>query len=206
MVLSLSEPVPETLVQARGRPQHITRDGRFVILAPFAVSGDPTTRQIRVIDTVERRVSVVAESKDQLLHSGFLSADEQWLAFHAANSPVTRQLFVIPFRGTALVPSAEWIAVSNGEQLDREPRWSADGGLIYFLSERDGSRCIWAQKLDKRTKKPAGEPFAVFHAHSARLNLNTGSDTGVHGLSIVHGQILVTMVERTGDLWLARWD
>jgi len=32
-------------------------------------------------------------------------------------------------------------------------RWSPDDGVIYFISGRDSFRCIWAQRLDPRTKR-----------------------------------------------------
>jgi len=28
-----------------------------------------------------------------------------------------------------------------------QPRWSTSGRLLYFISARDGSQCIWAQRL-----------------------------------------------------------
>ena len=44
-------------------------------------------------------------------------------------------------------------------QSDLCPIWSPDGNLLYFLSERDGFRCIWGQKLDPASKRPLGAPF-----------------------------------------------
>ena len=38
------------------------------------------------------------------------------------------------------------------------PCFSPDGSLLYFLSERDGHRCIWARKLDPVPRKPASDP------------------------------------------------
>jgi hypothetical protein len=52
-------------------------------------------------------------------------------------------------------------------------------------------------------RRPVGEPFPVFHAHSARLTLNLGTDTGINGLSIMPGKVIVTMAENTGNVWLA---
>jgi Tol biopolymer transport system component len=36
--------------------------------------------------------------------------------------------------------------------LDREATWSADGNTIYFLSDRDGFRGMWARNLNAKTK------------------------------------------------------
>ena len=43
--------------------------------------------------------------------------------------------------------------------------WSPDGRLVYLLLDRDGFRCLWAQRLDAATKQPLGTPFAVQHWH-----------------------------------------
>jgi hypothetical protein len=48
-----------------------------------------------------------------------------------------------PFRDGVAPEEKEWIGVTDGSTLDVEPRWSPDGSLIYFLSDRDQSRCIW---------------------------------------------------------------
>jgi hypothetical protein len=61
-------------------------------------------------------------------------------------------------------PVTEWIAIADG-QSDAAPVWSPDGNLLYFFSDIDGSRCIWARRLDLKTKRPVGEPFAVLHRH-----------------------------------------
>ena len=47
-----------------------------------------------------------------------------------------------------------------------------------------------------------GAPFAVFHAHDARISL---ADQGVPYLSASHGKMLFNMAERTGNIWMAEW-
>jgi Tol biopolymer transport system component len=87
--------------------------------------------------------------------------------------------------------------------MDREPRWSPDGKLIYFLSDRDGFRCVWAQPVDLTRRAVRGSPFPAYHAHSARITLDLGADTGPNGLAIAPGKMIVTMAENTGNIWLA---
>jgi Tol biopolymer transport system component len=93
------------------------------------------------------------------------SRDNAWITFYLVTSPTTRQIFITPFRDEASIDQKEWIAVTDGSTLDFEPRWSPDGSLIYFLSDRDQFRCIWAQRLDRVTKRPVSTAFEVYPFH-----------------------------------------
>jgi Tol biopolymer transport system component len=139
----------------------------------------------------------------ELIHSPQFSRDGRWIAFHVVTSAVTRRLFMVRYEGARLYSEAEWIPVSDGKTMDREPRWSPSGNVLYFLSTRDGNNCIWAQRLDPPTKRPNGEPIAILHLHSARLSLNS-ADTGLIGLSVTAGRIIFSMRERTGNIWMTR--
>jgi hypothetical protein len=58
------------------------------------------------------------------------------------------------------------------------------------------------QRLDVVTRRPVGAPFAVFHAHDARISL---ANQGVITLSVSHDKMLFHMYERTGNIWMAEW-
>ena len=75
--------------------------------------------------------------------------------------------------------------------------------MIYNISERDGFRCVWAQRVNPVTKRPLGDPFAVFHSHNARLSLGTGTD--VTFSDVGPDKIVFNMSERTGNIWMAEW-
>jgi hypothetical protein len=97
----------------------------------------------------------------------------------------------------------EWIAVTDGLGLDREPQWSPDDNLIYFLSVRDQFQCIWAQRLDRVTKRPVSSAFPLYHFHRARLsswNLNSGYT----GLSVAQDKIVLSLKEGTGNIWMTK--
>jgi hypothetical protein len=140
---------------------------------------------------------------DKALHSPQFSHDGRWIAFHVATSEVTRRVYVVRYKGPRVHPESEWIAVSDGKTMDREPRWSPNGEQIYFLSTRDGYNCIWAQRLDPIGKRPAGEPVAILHLHSARRSLLV-ADTGPIGLAVAPDRIIFSMPEQTANIWLTR--
>ena len=95
------------------------------------------------------------------------------------------------------------IAVTDGASEEMEPAWSPNGELLYFLSDRDGFRCIWARRLNGASKQPAGDAFAVLHFHRARRSLRrmTGT-TGLIGLSVAPGRMVFSFGELTGNIWL----
>ena len=79
------------------------------------------------------------------------------------------------------------------------PRWSPDGRLVYYLSDRDGNLCVWAQRLDAVTKKPLGPPSAVPHEHSARYRMSVPAD--VARFDVANGVLVYWLAELTGNIW-----
>jgi hypothetical protein len=150
-------------------------------------SGEPTT--------------VVQHPKD-LLAGAHISPDSRWLGFVETVAPTRRRIFVVPLTGKLPVPQPEWIPITDGLGAEREPRWSPDGKLLYFLSERDGFRCFWAQRVDPATKHPAGAPFAVQHFHRTRFSIRY-PNTGTVGLGVARDKIVFAMRETTGNVWMA---
>jgi hypothetical protein len=149
-------------------------------------------------------VTPILKHPSQSVHSAQFSRDGRWIAFHVTTSPITRRLFVARYEGPRPYGENEWFPVSYGKALDREPRWSPNGNVIYFLSTRDGNHCIWAQRLDPTTKRAVGEQAAILHLHSARRSLSNINDSGVVGLSVTPDRIIFCMRERTGNIWMTK--
>src|SRR5262249_23700617 len=87
-----------------------------------------------------------------LLREGRFSPDGRWVAFYTANAPDQRQIHLIPSSAGAPVPPEKWLTVVG--DVASQPSWSADGSLLYHISERDGTVCLWEQRLDPLTKHP----------------------------------------------------
>jgi serine/threonine protein kinase len=132
------------------------------------------------------------------------SPDGRWVSFQIVIEAATRrQIFIAPVRGSAAAGEAEWIPVTDGSGLDRNAVWSPDGNLLYFLSERDGFRCFWAQRLEPAGKRPVGAAFPVYHFHQARNSLMPAQEVGRIGLSVTRNKIIFSMAETDGNIWLA---
>ena len=134
------------------------------------------------------------------LSSPRFSPDGRGVVFHAITGPVRRQIFVAPVVAGATAGESQWIPITDGQGLDRNAVFSPDANLLYFLSERDGFRCIWAQRLDRRFR-PVGAAFAVVHLHNSKRSLGAGG-TGAIGLGAAPGKLIFSAAEFSGNIWI----
>jgi Tol biopolymer transport system component/tRNA A-37 threonylcarbamoyl transferase component Bud32 len=130
-----------------------------------------------------------------------LSWDDRWITFYRELEPGHTKLLILPIRERP-VTDQDLIEVTDGSGYDIVPEFSPDGNVLYFFSERDSARCLWAQRLDPATKRPVGSPFPVQHFHSARLSTLTVK-SGQRALSVARDKIVLTMDERLGNIWMA---
>lgn len=153
---------------------------------------------LSLLDLATKRRTPFASYEGRMLWNARFSPDDRWIAFNATGQGESR-IFVAPVEDGHQVPERDWVLVA-GSGSDDKPRWSPDGNTLYFISERDGFRCIWAQKLDGH-KRPTGPVVPVFHGHDSRHSL---ADVGPGDLSIsvARDKLVFNMSERAGNLWL----
>jgi eukaryotic-like serine/threonine-protein kinase len=77
------------------------------------------------------------------------------IAFWGVNSAGQRDIFTVAADGGQVIP------VTNDAATDWNPDWSADGKLLYFLSDRDGSMNLWQVAIDEKSGQIRGQPEAV---------------------------------------------
>jgi serine/threonine protein kinase len=143
--------------------------------------------------------SVLLSHPRKNIHDVELSPDRQWAAFHLIN-PESGPLLVTPVREGKAAGEAEWFTIADYPGKNRRPWWSPDGNLLYFVSDRDGKSCIWAQRLAPSSKRPQGEAFPVSHFHQARLAITEG--TGTFGPAVSRDALVFRLLERSGDIWI----
>ncbi|HTU43555.1 MAG TPA: hypothetical protein VMF91_00735 [Bryobacteraceae bacterium] len=157
---------------------------------------------IASFDWKSNKKSTVLSSAKWPLYQARFSPDGQWLAFGEAVNYSTSRLFITPLHNGMAGPESEWIPIADANGWCDKPRWSPDGTLIYFISHRDGYRCLWAQHVARDTKRPVGQPFSVAHFHSARLSMmNIG--TGFLEIDVARQKVIFNLGELTGNIWLA---
>jgi Tol biopolymer transport system component len=135
---------------------------------------------------------------------GSFSPDDRWVLFLATAGPSRQQVYVVPYsENTSIADERQWIPITDGRSLDSHPRWSPEGKLVYYLSDRDGFRCLWARRLNVETKQPVGVPFAVYHLHAARRSLSNVPSIGYMGLGVSADRIVFNLGDSTGNVWMA---
>jgi Tol biopolymer transport system component len=141
-----------------------------------------------------------------VLFQSKFSPDGQWLAFGAGietSAGPDSRLYLVNLRNGSPAPEASWIPVGDEHGWSDKPRWSPDGNTIYYISHRDGFRCVWAQRLQPATKQPVGDPVAIYHFHNRRLSpMNVG--LGLLEMDVARDKIVLNLGELTGNVWTLR--
>jgi Tol biopolymer transport system component len=174
-----------------GEPKGFSADGRRIITQLRSGSAN----QLAVVDLLDGDVKAVLKDPKHALWNGFYSWDDKWITFLRQLDAFQNRVYITPVENG--VPAAEdrWIPLTSGEYFDNKPQLSPDGNTVYFTSNRDGSHCIWAQRLHPRTKHPVGPPVPVrqMHEHIAVLSPE---------ISVARRMILIAVSDIRSDIWM----
>jgi Tol biopolymer transport system component len=155
-----------------------------------------------LFDLATRQRSELISHPTEVIYGAELSPDGKWVAFHMTLASA-HQIKIASVRNDKAASEREWITITAAAGANRRPWWSPDGNLLYFLSTRDESECIWAQPLDPATKRPRGDPRAVHHFHGERRRIARG---GSFGPAMGGGRLVFALGDLTGNVWLAEPD
>ncbi len=188
----------ERLFDGCGAVMDISFDGKRILYEPLE------DEHLTLYDTqLRQKVILARRPTDTVLSGSRFSPDGKWVAFHSIDRASKQQLWIVRIDGALPAPRSEWIAVTDGTYVERDPAWPPSGAMLYYLSERDGFRCIWARRLDPSSKKPSGDRFPVEHFHSVRRSLAPFGTRGYHiGLSVAADRMVFALTELKGNLWL----
>jgi len=127
-----------------------------------------------------------------------LSPDGLWLALVAngQNGLLTGNLISLKENPE---DTSRWIKVAE-ERFHLSLHWAPDGASVYYWQVRDGSRSLWGQRLNPRTKQPVGQPFAVLHRHMYQAYPVNGGTLAVAGTPD-HLVFAMTLSDNLADLW-----
>jgi Tol biopolymer transport system component len=133
-----------------------------------------------------------------------LSVDDRWIAFVLHKPDGRVAMFIAPLAGCAAAAAAaekDWVLLFEDDHYLGSPAWSSDGSHLFYLSERDGACCVWAQKLDPSTKRPAGATRMVFRPTVSGTQLNFPKGDGA--VAVAKNKLALWIGEATGNIYLA---
>jgi eukaryotic-like serine/threonine-protein kinase len=127
------------------------------------------------------------------------SADGKWLAVMTRKERGAPALYTVPVSDTP-VPEVDWTRILEDGGL-ASSAWSADGSIIYYVSDKDGKACIYGQRLDA-AKRPVGTPFPVRHEHKSSFTA-TGP-VAWRILSVAGNKLVCVIMETSGNIYSAQ--
>jgi len=131
------------------------------------------------------------------LYEEHFSPNGRWIAFNAFRSERVGEASTIYVMSAAGGP---WIRITDGKHWDDKPRWSPDGKIIYFLSERAGFLNVWGIRFDSARARPVSEPFPVITFSSPRLMV--AKSIAPVSISLTQDRLVVTVAQVSGSIWL----
>jgi Tol biopolymer transport system component len=160
--------------------------------------------QVHSLDLKSGRDKLFLSKPGSYFFQAKFSPDDHWIAVEGVHPDQGRwqsQILLVPVENGTPAGPDRWIAVDHHPNgWDDKPRWSPNGNLLYFTSDRDGYLCLWAQRMESRTKKLLGTPFPVYHFHNARLSMGN-LDTGILEIGVAQDKIIIGLGELTGNIW-----
>jgi Tol biopolymer transport system component len=194
-VMQIAGGNPEPLCQGCGRGMDWSRDGKSALIE------DTSSKSIVLVkpgSTV--KIPVLQPRPGGTRAEPKYSPDQRSIAFVERSDSATSRIYLAGLHGESATPSVEWLPLTKDKAWEAAPQWSPDSRLVYFISNRDGYRCIWARHQEE-VKTSTGEPFAVYHFHDTRLSpANTALDAT--DLFVGSGQIVISLGELSGSLWM----
>jgi len=178
-----------------------SRDGKSLLLSRDNPEGHQS--EIWVMPATgsdaeaKARKLIACDTKTDLWQSRY-SPDERWIVFEAElNKSNGHQstIYVTPATG-----GGPWTQITEGKHWDDKPRWSPDGRIIYYVSERKGFFNVWGIHFDPAKGKPKGEPFQVTTFDNPRLMVADVLPTV--GLSLTEDKLIVTVAQVSGSIWV----
>jgi Tol biopolymer transport system component len=189
-VVYVSSPggVPERLCEGCLRATDWSRDEKTLLV----FGGDPY--RIGVLDLASHQQTPLLKHPTYSLLYGRFSPDNRWVSFTARIQSNRGRIVVAPIDGPKPIPESAWITIAE-TGIEDYANWSPDGKTLYFTSGKDGHNCVWGQRIEATSHRPAGEAFAVRHFHG-RVSFGHG------GWTAAGGRIELALVESTGNIWM----
>jgi Tol biopolymer transport system component len=169
-------------------------DGRWLLGGWRSPAGLSELRLMRADPShAGNRVLTLATVREGYLRLARLSPNQRWVAFVVAKAG-SSAVHIVDVESRASRP------ITDGSAFDDHPRWSPDGGTLYFLSNRTGFFNLWGRRLHPATGEPLGAPFQV--TTFARSSQVIPSRLRQLGVSAGGDRLIVPVSEVSSSIWV----
>lgn len=176
-----------------GIPAGWSPDGTALLSANY---GTKKTSIFVMSLTSAAPVEYLSHPRHNLYPRGF-SPDGHWILFaEDLGGGAGTRTWIAPYQRDQAPPENQWIEIP--EWHEGLPRWGLTGDLLYFISIRDGFRCLWAQALDPRTRRPEGKPFSISHFHQIAQHINVADAS----LAVARDRLVLGLDAVAGNIWI----
>jgi serine/threonine protein kinase/Tol biopolymer transport system component len=123
-----------------------------------------------------------------------LSPDGNRLAFTQARRDGMAALYLADIRQSPGTQDS-WKLVAEDRNYLGSPAWSPDGRRLYYVSQRDGSPCVWVQSIGPDGRID-GDAVPALHLHSGN-----GVFGPMTGIGVTTDRLFLLLSEFKGDVW-----
>jgi serine/threonine protein kinase len=195
-VVAASGGTPAQVCDDCGEVEAWSPDGNQIL---YVAAGDPSGVGLLTIGASHNH-EWLKDPRYGIYHPR-LSSDGGWIAFNGrTDRRAPAQVIVARVQASVVAGEKDWIVVSQDGEA---PTFSPDANLLYFWSDRDGSPCLWAQRLDPATKRPTGEPLIIQHFPTKGLSWKN-LYLGAPDIAVARDQVVFNLGEHSGNIWMTQ--
>lgn len=183
-----------------GTPYDWWLDDKSILISRYNPSdGSAEIQRLWVANMprAEESAKTLASRPGYALWQAHISSDGKRVVFMAVSpqpESAETSIYVMPSEG------GSWVRITGGNHWTDKPRWSADGKLIYYVTEKDGFLNVWAIHFNTLTRKAEGKPFQVTSFESPSLMFPSSIESS--DISLAPGKLAMTLQETSGSVWV----
>ena len=200
--ISTAGGAPRLLCRACGTPGGFSADNTRLLTQKDAFS--PGFAKIALVDVATGKVATVLSDPQHNLWNPYYSRDDKWVGFlmEIGADQQHYRIYVAPVENFVPAGPDRWVQLTSGDYHDDKEQFSPDGNTMYFTSNRDGFTCMWALRLDPKTKRPLGSPFAIQHFHGSQRIYAGISESNHMEVNVAKDKIVTNLDEFHSDIWM----
>jgi Tol biopolymer transport system component len=146
----------------------------------------------------EKQANILLRDSQTSLWGARYSPDGEWILFNAHGATGKSVIGVAPSGGAIDRP---WLRMTDGREWADKPRWSPDGGNIYYISSSAGGVFnLHRIRFDPRRGQAIGPPTPITSFQSPTRTISP--EIGSCEVGVAPGRIALTIRDATGSIWM----